>query len=263
MNRTVLACCVATGLMVAGCQIAGSKGSVQKAAAKTPAANPILEILRSVRTSDVADALDSMGYQQKYEMDPAMRPLFPGIHFVGIAHTAEYETTDKALPAMKYEEFEKRQYLKGPQGLWHEPGEWGAPDQVLVIDAKRVPAGILGSNNTLNGRSKGVVGYVIDGTIRDSHECTIQKTPGFCTVRSPAHPMGRLVGVSDNKPIKCAGVTVNPGDYIVADDDGVMVVPKDIADEVAHRAKLIQGADRPGRLKLYKKLGMPLDETVQ
>ena len=223
----------------------------------------ILEIFRSVRTSDVADALDSMGLQQRYEMDTVMRPLYSGIRFAGIAHTAEYEVISKPVPAMSYEEFDERQYKPGADGLWHEAGEWGAPDEVLVIDAKRTAAGILGSNNTLGGRIKGVVGYVIDGTCRDSYECIIQKTPAFCTVRSPAHPMGRIAPVSDNKPITCAGVEVKPGDVIIADDDGVMVVPQDIAGEVARRAALIQDKDRPGRRAAYEKLGLPLDDTVE
>jgi len=87
-----------------------------------------LKIFRSVRTSDVTDALDSMGFQQRYEMDTVMRPLYFGIRFAGIAHTAEYELIDKSIPAMSYEEFDERQYKKGPEGLWHEAGPWGAPD---------------------------------------------------------------------------------------------------------------------------------------
>ncbi|UCG49442.1 MAG: hypothetical protein JSU94_06595 [Phycisphaerales bacterium] len=232
--------------------------------AQAPAAvgRDTLEILRSVRTSDVSDALDSMGLQQRYQMDPSMRPLYFGIRFAGIAHTAEYDVIDRPLEPMSYEQFDRRQY-GGPEPLWKEAGKWGAPGQVLVIDAKRTPAGILGSANTLQGRIDGVVGYVIDGTIRDSYECIIQTTPAFCTVRSPAHPMGRIGPVSDNQPITCAGVRVVPGDVIVADDDGVMVVPQRIAAEVARRAKLIQDKDRPGRRKSYEKLGLPPDETVK
>ena len=227
-----------------------------------PVSKETLEVLRKVRTSDVCDALDSMGLQQRYEMDPAMRPMYFGIRFAGIAHTAEYDLIDKPLEAMSYEEFDERQYKAGPEGLWREAGAWGAPDEVLVIDARRSAAGILGSANTLGGRRKGVVGYVIDGACRDSHECVIQKTPVFCTVRSPAHPMGRIGPVSDNQPIVCAGVAVEPGDAIVADDDGVMVVPQAFAHEAARRARLIQEKDRPGRRASYEALGLPLDETV-
>ncbi|HEV8563647.1 MAG TPA: RraA family protein [Actinomycetota bacterium] len=222
----------------------------------------ILPVARSVRTSDVADALDSMGLQERYQMDPRMRPLFSGIRFVGIAHPMEYDLLDRPLEPMSYEEFSRRQYASGPEGLWREAGPWGAPDEVLVIDAKGTAAGILGSANTLGGRIRGTVGFVIDGACRDSHECTIQETPVFSTVRSAAHPMGRIHPVSDGDPIVCAGAPVRSGDLVVADDDGVVVVPAEIAGEVVDRARRIQEADRPGRREGYAKLGLPFDETV-
>ena len=75
--------------------------------------------------------------------------------------------------------------------------------------------------------------------------------------------MGRIGPVSYSKPIVCGGVVVNPEDFVVADDDGVVVVPKGIADEVARRAKLIQDKDRPIRREAYKDLGLPLDDTVK
>jgi len=221
-----------------------------------------LAAARTVRTSDLSDALDSMGLQERYVMHPRMRPLFPGIGFAGIAHTMQYERTDRPLEPMSYDEFAERQYAPGPEGLWREAGPWGAPEEVLVIDAKGTAAGILGSSNTLQGRAKGTVGFVIDGVCRDSYEATIQNTPVFCTVRSPAHPMGRIRPVSDGKPIVCAGVVVQPGDLVVADDDGVVVVPQDIAAEVVGRAVRIQEVDRPSRRDGYAKLGLPFDETV-
>lgn len=222
----------------------------------------VLRVARTVRTSDVSDALDSMGLQERYVMNPEMRPLFPGIRFAGLAHTAEYDVTDRPLEPMSYEAFAGRQYAEGPEGLWREAGPWGAPDEVLVIDAKGTAAGILGSSNTLWGRANGTVGFVIDGVCRDSYECTIQGTPVFCTLRSPAHPMGRIRAVSDGEPIVCAGVSVEPGDLVVADDDGVVVVPADLAGEAIDRARRIQEVDRPSRRDGYRRLGLPFDETV-
>jgi hypothetical protein len=221
-----------------------------------------LRVARSVRTSDVSDALDSMGLQERYQMNPRMRPLIPGIRFAGVAHPMAYDLLERPLEPMSYDEFARRQYASGPEGLWREAGPWGAPDEVLVIDAKGTAAGILGSSNTLQGRAKGTVGFVIDGACRDSYECAIQVTPVFYTVRSPAHPMGRIRPVSDNEPITCAGVPVRAGDLVVADDDGVMVVPLETADEAIDRARRIQDADRPTRRDGYLKLGLPLDETV-
>ena len=222
-----------------------------------------LAAARTIRTSDLSDALDSMGLQERYVMDPRMRPLFPGIRFAGIAHTMSYDLIDRPLEPMSYDEFAERQYAPGPEGLWREAGPYGAPDEVLVIDAKGTIAGILGSNNTLQARVKGPVGFVIDGVCRDSYEAALQATPMFCTVRSPAHPMGRIVAVSDGEPIVCAGVVVSQGDLVVGDDDGIVVVPQDVAAEVVDRAVRIQEADRPGRRAAYEKLGLPLDDTVR
>jgi len=264
MKRAVVVCCVAASIVITeGCSSPGRRDDSHDKTSANEVSRETLDIFRSVRTSDVCDALDSIGFQEHYQMDPAMRPLYFGIRFAGIANTAEYDLIDRPLQPMSYEEFDKRQYKSGPEGLWHKAGPWGGHDQVLVIDAKRTAAGILGSANTLQGRIKGVVGFVIDGTCRDSYECVIQKTPIFCTVRSPAHPMGRIGPISNNQPITCAGVKVRPEDVIVADDDGVMVVPQEIANEVARRAKLIQDKDRPGRRENYKKFGLPPDETVQ
>jgi 4-hydroxy-4-methyl-2-oxoglutarate aldolase len=222
----------------------------------------VLRVARSVRTSDIADALDSLGLQERHQMDPRMRPLYPGIRFARIAHPMAYDLLDRPLEPMTYEEFSRRQYASGPDGLWRGAGPWGAPDEVLVIDAKGTAAGILGSANTLGGRARGTVGFVIDGTCRDSFECTVQRTPVFSTVRSPAHPMGRIRPVSDGEPIVCAGAPVRTGDLVVADDDGVVIVPQEIAAEVVDRARRIQEADRPGRRRGYAKLGLPFDETV-
>jgi regulator of RNase E activity RraA len=221
-----------------------------------------LAAARTIRTSDVSDALDSMGLQERYVMEPRMRPLFPGIRFAGIAHTMAYDRIGRPLEPMSYDEFADRQYAPSPEGLWREAGPYGVSDEVLVIDAKGTIAGILGSNNTLQARVKGTVGFVIDGVCRDSYEATIQDTPMFCTVRSPAHPMGRIRAVSDGEPIVCAGVEVRQGDLVLADDDGVVVVPQDIAAEVVDRAVKIQEADRPSRRDGYTKLGLPFDETV-
>ncbi len=175
----------------------------------------------------------------------------------------ECDLFDVPLEAMPYETFDARQYKPGPEGLWREAGPYGAADEVLVIDAKRTPYGILGSANTLTARVKGTVGFIIDGTCRDSYECILQQTPVFCAVRSPQHPMGRLIAVSDNGRIVCGGVVVNPGDVVIADDDGVVVVPQGFAAEVAQRAQWIQDKDRPGRRADYERLGLPADDTVK
>ncbi len=228
-----------------------------------------IELFQILRCADVCDALDSMGFQNRYEMALGMRPLFPGIRFAGIARTQEFEQFDHPMPAMSYDEFDARQYRdieEGGYSAYTRPGVEPYKPQagdVVVIAAHGTRAGILGSANTLDYMSQGVVGLVIDGTCRDSGECIMQRSPVFATVRSYTHPMGRIRIKSTGAPIVCAGVNVSPGDMIIADDDGVICVPQPIADEVARRAYRIQQKDRVDRRRFYERLGRAYDETVE
>lgn len=227
-----------------------------------------LAILRKVRTSDVTDALDSLGHMNTYEMDPRIRPLFPGIFFAGIATTAEYRVINNPIPRLTYEQFDERQYKKvdgkpAADALWTGGNAMGGPDEVQVIDTKQSRCGLLGSNNVLDAKLKGTVGFIIDGACRDSGECIGQQSPVFCTIRSMRHMAGRLVLASENQPINCGGVLVTPGDGIIADDDGIVVIPQAEAEEVAKRAWQVQDKDRRMRRAFYEKLGMTMDKTVE
>ncbi len=66
-----------------------------------------------------------------------------------------------------------------------------------------------------------------------------------------------------NRPVVVGGVLVKPGDVIVADGDGVQVVPREVALEVAAFAHKIMAGDKEGRRELYKKLGLPEDVSVR
>lgn len=79
---------------------------------------------------------------------------------------------------------------------------------------------------------RGLEGTVIDGAIRDISEIRRIGHPVYARRISPATSVGRLVSVSKQEPVLCAGVMVHPGDYIVGDNDGVVVVPFDAADAV-------------------------------
>jgi len=74
---------------------------------------------------------------------------------------------------------------------------------------------------------------------------------------------GRLIAESYNFPINCGGVTVFPGDVIVADGDGVIVVPRRHAVTVGKLAREVHIGDEKSRASRFKRLGMPLDETVE
>ena len=229
----------------------------------------IMEYLKMARAADICDAMDSMGLQDTYEMSMNMRPLFPGIRFCGTACTQEWERTDRKVPYMSYEDFEVKQYAKieeGGYGAYDKPGvppvDIKAGD-VVVIDAHGLRGGILGSENTMNMMNQGVVGFVIDGQMRDTPEAIMQGSTVFSTHVSYTHPMGRIRIKSANEPIVCDGVRVCPGDAVIADHDGVIVVPQQYADEIAYRAYKIQQIDRRNRRANYEKAGREFDATVE
>jgi regulator of RNase E activity RraA len=74
---------------------------------------------------------------------------------------------------------------------------------------------------------------------------------------------GRNEIESVNRPIVCGGVLVVPGDVVVADGDGVLVVPRAVAADVAGYARRILEGDKEGRRRLYEKLGLPKDRSVE
>ncbi|HZQ97567.1 MAG TPA: RraA family protein, partial [Chloroflexota bacterium] len=135
-------------------------------------------------------------------------------------------------------------------------------DGVSVIDAGRTRAGVLGSANTLSGRIKGMQGYVIDGACRDSAEVILEQIPVWCRVRSFSRVEWRIKFGRMNEEIVCGGVRVRPGDVVMGDDDGVLVVPAELAAEVADRATDILERDKRARRRMYETLGIPLDDTV-
>jgi regulator of RNase E activity RraA len=74
---------------------------------------------------------------------------------------------------------------------------------------------------------------------------------------------GRNEIESVQKPVTVGGVLIRPGDVVVADGDGVIVVPREHAQQVAEYARGILTGDKAGRRRLYEQLGMPLDQTVE
>ena len=133
----------------------------------------------------------------------------------------------------------------------------------MIDDAERADVGSIGSNNIMAWKLRGAVGVVTDATARDTDEIATEKMPLY--FRRPGRGIrpGRNEIESVNRPIVCGGALVIPGDVIVADGDGVLVVPRAVAADAARYAKRILEADKDGRRKLYEKLGLPKDKSVE
>lgn len=223
-----------------------------------------------MRVTDVVDGLDVVGLQDVTVMDPKILPLWRDekefTHRIyGAAVTLRIVPPQERAPNFAtHAEFAKW------EGNWYSkkiPGDfekWLGPDTILVIDASRTKdVGFCGSNNALNWFSKGMRGIVTDGGCRDSDENILQRLPIYQTGSTRGIDPGRVQIESYNTPVNVGGVLVMPGDIIVADTEGVVVVPRAKAEAVAAAAKKIQDDDKKGRLKLYEKLKKAPDFTVK
>jgi regulator of RNase E activity RraA len=136
------------------------------------------------------------------------------------------------------------------------------PGDFCVIDQSGVDAGLMGSNNALAAVTRGARGYVTNNGVRDTDELILQQVPFWSRMISKSMVQGRLQFDGQQIPVAVGGVTVCPGDVVVADGDGVIVVPREAAAEVARYARRELEQDKVGRRKLYEALGRELDETV-
>ncbi len=109
----------------------------------------------------------------------------------------------------------------------------------------------------------GSVGVVTSNTARDTDEIITEKVPLYLKKVGRGIRPGRNEIESVNRPIVCGGALVEPGDVVVADGDGVVVVPRAKAKEVADYARAILETDKSARRGLYQKLNMQTDDSVK
>ncbi|HSD29312.1 MAG TPA: RraA family protein [Vicinamibacteria bacterium] len=229
-----------------------------------------IALFEGIRVADATDGMDAAGLQNVGLMDPAIRPLWKDVktfrhRFVGIAVTARYVPTQRPpagrRPTAEYDAWAGDWYGK----LSPEPfQELLRPGSALVLDdAERMDVGSIGSNNILAWKLRGLVGVVTNATARDTDEIETEAVPLY--FRRPGRGIrpGRNEIESVNRPVVCGGVLVVPGDVILADGDGVLVVPRAQAEEVARYARKIIEGDKAGRRELYKKLGLPPDPSIR
>ncbi|MCM8611771.1 RraA family protein [Accumulibacter sp.] len=151
-------------------------------------------------------------------MTSDMRPLFDGIRLVGTAVTVKTLAADLAAAFKAIDVCQ--------------------PGDIVVIDSHgSVNTAFWGENMTMSALNRGVAAAVIDGACRDVEEIRKIRFPVICKGIVPN--VGAIAGYGDvNVPIQCAGVPVSPGDIVVADGNGVVVVP------MAEAAVILQKAQR-------------------
>ncbi|MBK1879108.1 RraA family protein [Pelagicoccus mobilis] len=228
----------------------------------------ILKLYANLRVADVSDGMDSLGFVDTGLVDPAIHPDWVDrsdlSHIIrGIAVTARYVPTQRrAFPEEGQSFTEWRDQFYGNYSS--EPfTDHLFPGSVVVLDdVESADVGSIGSNNIMIWKERGAVGVVTDASARDTDEVAIQKIPLYLRQKGRGIRPGRNEIESINRPIVVGGVLVMPGDVVVADGDGVIVVPRKHARQVAEHAHGVLATDKAERRKLYESLGIPIDSTV-
>jgi regulator of RNase E activity RraA len=231
----------------------------------------LLNLYRSLRVTDVCDGLDAVGLIDTCTMDWQIRPLWRDTEntanfshrIYGVAHTVRFVPTHRVaprpLPLDEYRAWKSKWYRELAPG----PKEPIHPGEIIVIDAAEVgDVGFIGSNNAQGWMNAGAHGVVTNGGCRDTDELIVQRIPVYSRRIARGIRPGRLEWDAENVPIACGGVRVYPGDVIVADGDGVIVVPIAHAETVAQIAREIANDDKRGRRAKYEQAGIEPDATL-
>ncbi len=193
--------------------------------------DPLVEGFKSVAIASVADAVDTVVGKRGF-MNYDMRPVIPG-RISGRAVTARLEVgTSEAGNAVSH----SVEMIDGAN-----PGEIGV---IVIEDGLNVAA--IGGLMMTAAKAREMGGMVLDGGARDVPEIRRLGVPVYARSITPATAVGRRVSVLKNKPVTCAGIRVTPGDIIVGDEDGVVVVPQAHAKKVLEVSREID--DREGKM---------------
>ena len=182
----------------------------------------IIERLAKLDTCAVSDALDSLGLKGATW---GVGPLWPCPRIVGRAVTMKIKPAGLQQPA---------------QHLGTAPIEAAKPGDVIVIDnGGKLEFSCWGGLLALSAKLKGLSGVVIDGASRDIDEARDLGFPVYARGAVPMTARGRVVQESFNQEIQFAGVQCHPGDLVIADGSGVVIVPKEREEEVVTAAEAI------------------------
>jgi regulator of RNase E activity RraA len=188
--------------------------------------------LRAVGTPGLSTALRKRGYHD-VSLD-GVRPLAPGMRLAGPARTLRFVPFRPDL-------FAERGGGFNPQKQAFDTIDAGA---VLVIEARGVPeAGTLGDILALRARHRGAAGVVSDGGVRDADAVVATGLPVFAKGPHPSVLGRRHVPWETDVVITCGGAAVVPGDFVVGDADGVLVVPAALVNEVLAEAERDESRD--------------------
>jgi 4-hydroxy-4-methyl-2-oxoglutarate aldolase len=192
-------------------------------------AQDVSEGFRLVEAASVSDAMEQL-YGTKAYMSHDMRPLAQ-TKFAGPAVTVllKKEEHHEGSPAQ--------------QGMLDAIDEAPAGSVYVIVLEDGLDYAAVGGLMTTAMKVRGLTGAIIDGSIRDTPQITKLQFPVFSRGVAPSTTINHYRFVGKNIPVTCAGVSVRPSDIVVADMDGVVIVPKEKAAEVLKRAQQLDDTE--------------------
>lgn len=186
----------------------------------------------------ISDILDSLGAREQ-AMRADIRPIYQGAIVVGRAYTVIAADIFKVIEDPYRGEIEAVDSLK--------------PNDVMVVCTNRSTRTCFwGELLSTAARARGARGIVIDGYTRDVAQITAMKFPAFAAGMSVVDSASRSIVIDHGCPVNCGDVTVNTGDIVFGDIDGVVVIPKELEKEVIPLALEKAGKENLVRNELLK-----------
>ncbi|MBA2740579.1 MAG: RraA family protein [Actinobacteria bacterium] len=201
----------------------------------------------AIYTAALADVLDARGFREQ-TLPPSIRALAPGMRLAGPAFTV----TGHAVETADYD----TALRKVLQMLGEVPA-----GHVAVYACNHDVSAHLGELSVTSLEARGVAGCVLDGGCRDVRFILDQGFPVFCAHRAPDDSTLRWQLEATEVPINIGAVRIEPGDWIVGDDDGVVVIPHSSAESVLAEAE--EKAATENEIRLAVRDGMPPLEAYE
>jgi regulator of RNase E activity RraA len=188
-------------------------------------ASTLTDRLRACYTGAVHDVLRTMGHD-RIVLPPSIKAIAPGTRLAGPVWTVSGHI-DRTKS--------RHECLLG----WCTLLSKAPPGHVVVCQPNTHEIALMGELSAQTLQARGVLGYVVDGGSRDTDLVLAQGFPVFCAFLTPADIVERWIPDRFAEPVTIGDVTVVAGDYLLGDRDGIVIIPREVADEAVTKTEAV------------------------